>query len=368
MANKPASVVTIKMDELDIQGQIIKLGERKLVSLQVGVLTTHEPVTMRAWVIRGKKEGPTLLVSGCLHGDEINGAEIIRRLIKSKSLKRGFKGTLIAVPIVNVPAYSNRSRYLPDRRDLNRLFPGSRKGSLGGRLAHVLTTELLPLCDAVVDLHTGAINRPNLPQIRVTADDDASLELAKAFGPPVTLLSSVREGTFRSSCNAAGIPVILYESGEALRLDTASIRFGKRGVLAVMRHLGMLPKRPAAAKKRAAHAVLSEKSYWERAQIGGLFTPLIALGKAVKEGDVLGFVADPLGDYEEEIVADHSGILIGRTNEGQADEGDALFHVALLKFPNRAEKRIVKSGEGLPDLPDGDDNHPVPYDPYTDVI
>jgi len=143
---------------------------------------------------------------------------------------------------------------------------------LGGRLAHVLTSELLPHCDAVVDLHTGAVNRANLPQIRVSADDDASLDLAEAFGSPVTVQAPVREGTFRHVCNEANIPVILYESGEALRLDTASIRFGKRGVQAVMRHLGMMSKRPAAAKQRAKHAVLSEKGHWERAQVGGLFT------------------------------------------------------------------------------------------------
>ncbi len=356
------------MKELVIQGQEIKLGERKLIDLPVGVLTTHEPVTMRAWVVRGKKDGPTLMVTGCIHGDEINGAEIIRRLVNSPSLTKRFKGTLIAVPIVNVPAFSNRSRYLPDRRDLNRLFPGSSKGSLGGRLAHVLTTELLPHCDAVVDLHTGAVNRANLPQVRVSPDDDASLELAKAFGSPVMVQAPVREGSFRYVCNENNIPVLLYESGEALRLDTASIRFGKRGVQAVMRHMGMMPKRPAAAKQRAKHAVLSEKGHWERAQVGGLFTPLTALGKAVKIGDVLGFVADPLGDYEEEVIATQSGILIGRTNEGQADEGDALFHIALVKYPNRAEQRIVKSGEGLPDIPEKEDDHPVHYDPYTDVV
>lgn len=323
---------------------------------------------MRAWVVRGKSDGPTLMVTGCIHGDEINGAEIIRRLINSPSLNKRFKGTLIAVPIVNVPAFSNRSRYLPDRRDLNRLFPGSPKGSLGGRLAHVLTNELLPHCDAVVDLHTGAVNRANLPQVRVSSDDDASLELARAFGPPVTMQASVREGSFRYVCNEAKIPVILYESGEALRLDTASIRFGKQGVQAVMRHMGMLPKRPAAAKKREKNAVLSEKGYWERAQVGGLFTSLTALGKAVKAGDVLGFIADPLGDYEEEVIATQTGILIGRTNEGQADEGDALFHIALVKYPSRAEKRIVKSGEVLPNIEEKDDDHPVHYDPYTDKI
>ena len=356
------------MKELEIQGQVIKPGERKLIGLQVGMTTTHEPVTMRAWVIRGKTDGPTLMVVGCIHGDEINGAEIVRRLINSGSLKSRFKGTLIAVPIVNVPAFSNRSRYLPDRRDLNRLFPGSPKGSLGGRLAHVLTSELLPLCDAVVDLHTGALNRANLPQIRVTAGDQESLALAEAFGPSVTLTAATQAGTIRAACNAVGIPVILYESGEALRLDTPSIRFGKRGVLAVMRHMGMLPKRPAAAKKRAKHAVVCAKGYWERAQVGGLFIPLIARGKAVRKGDVLGFIADPVGDYEQEVIATQTGILIGRTNEGQADEGDALFHIALARYPNMAAKKIVQSGEGFPDIPDDDDDHPVHYDPYTDVI
>ena len=356
------------MKVLTIQGQEIKRGERKLIDLPVGVLTTHEPVTMRAWVVRGKSDGPTLMVTGCIHGDEINGAEIIRRLVNGPNLRKRFKGTLIAVPIVNIPAFSNRSRYLPDRRDLNRLFPGSAQGSLGGRLAHVLTSELLPHCDAVVDLHTGALNRANLPQVRVSADDDASLALAKAFGPPVTVQAPVREGSFRYVCNKAKIPVILYESGEALRLDTASIRFGKQGVHAVMRYIGMLPKRPAVAKRRAKNAVLSEKGHWERAQVGGLFTPLTALGRAVKKGDVLGFIADPLGDYEQEVIATQSGILIGRTNEGQADEGDALFHIALVNFPNRAEKRIVQSGEVLPDIPEKDDDHPVHYDPYTDVI
>jgi len=355
------------MADLIIQGQAIQRGERNLINLTVGVLTTHEPVTMRAWVIRGKRDGPTLLVTGCLHGDEINGAEIIRRLINSASLKKRFKGTLIAVPIVNVPAFSNRSRYLPDRRDLNRLFPGSKKGSLGGRLANVLTRELLPHCDAVIDLHTGAVNRANLPQIRVTAEDEASIELANEFGSPVTLLAGVRDGTFRATCNEAGVPTILYESGEALRLDSASIRFGKRGVLAVMRYLGMLPKRPIAAKKRAKDLVLCEKAQWIRAQVGGLFTPLISLGKAVRKGDVLGFIADPFGDFEEDVVASVSGILIGRTNEGQADEGDALFHIALVKFPARAERKILRSGEGLPDIPDSDDDHPVSYHPYSDV-
>ncbi|MGJ8677607.1 MAG: succinylglutamate desuccinylase/aspartoacylase family protein [Akkermansiaceae bacterium] len=356
------------MSDIEIQGQKVKLGEKKLVSLQIGFLTTHEPVTIRAWVIRGKEDGPTLLVTGCVHGDEINGAEVIRRLIKSPSLTRKLKGTLIAVPIVNVPAFSNRSRYLPDRRDLNRLFPGSPTGSLGGRLAHVVMSELVAHADAIIDLHTGAVNRANLPQLRVTRGDDASIALATAFKPPVILHGSAAQGTFRAACNAVGVPTILYESGEALRLDTASIRFAKRGVIAVMRHLGMRMNRTNSPKKSIKHTVICDKSYWERAQVGGLFTPFMGLGKAVKKGEVLGFIADPLGDAEQEVLASNAGIVIGRTNEGLADEGDGLFHIAFSKNPDNAEKRIVKSGEELPDIPDADDDHPVPGNPYTDIV
>lgn len=353
---------------MDINAQSIALGERKLLSLPVGTLTTHEPVTMRAWVIRGKRNGPTIMVTGCLHGDEINGSEIIRRLINHPNLTKRFKGTLIAVPIVNVPAFSNRSRYLPDRRDLNRLFPGSAKGSLGGRLAHVLTTQLLPHCDAVIDLHTGSVNRANLPQIRYSRTDEKAEEMAQAFDPPVIIAASVREGSFRSVCNDENIPVILYESGEALRLDTASIRFGVRGILSVMRHMKMLPARKSKSASKTKAPVFSSIGHWERAQIGGLFTPLCALGKGVKKGDVLGFIADPLGDYEQEIIASRTGILVGRTNEGQADEGDALFHIALLRYPVRAEQSITESGEDLAEATEEESDHPVHFDPYSDFI
>lgn len=356
---------------LTINGQSIELGQRKLLNIPVGTLTTHEPVTMRVWVIRGKRQGPTLLVTGCVHGDEINGAEIIRRLINAPALTKRFKGTLIALPIVNVPAFANRSRYLPDRRDLNRLFPGSQKGSLGGRLAHVLSHEILPHCDAVVDLHTGAINRPNLPQIRVSKTDSKAIALAEAFAPPAILEASVRDGSFRSVCNKLSIPTILYESGEALRLDAPSIRFGQRGVLSVMRYLGMLPTKSKQSTPTVS-PVVAEKSHWERAEAGGLFTPLIPLGKGVKKGDVLGFIADPLGDYEKPILASRSGFLIGRTNEGQADEGDALFHIAHLRTPLKAEQSIAESGEELGEqsapFDDDEGDTPVHYDPYNDVL
>ncbi len=347
-------------------GESIDAGTQKLVNLPVGVFTNNSPVDLGVVVVHGRKDGPTLLVTACIHGDEINGSEIIRRLLRSRSL-RYLRGTLLAVPIANVPAFLNRSRYLPDRRDLNRLFPGSEKGSLGARLARVISEELVPACDLVIDLHTGAVNRANLPQIRVTANDEKSLELAHIFGAPVALSANLRPGSFRSICFQSNKPTILYESGEALRLDAPSIRFGLQGIISVMRHIHTLPpqktsKRAKNPRSRKTHTIICKKSYWERSPIGGIFTPLIALGSTVEKGDALGFVSDPFGGEETQIIAENQGIVIGRTNEGLADEGDALFHIGIFQDLENARDKIALSSSTLP----GEEDHPVPYDPFTD--
>lgn len=321
----------------------------------------HQPIDIIVEVLHGKRSGPCLLVVAGIHGDEINGTEIIRRLLTSNSLKR-LKGTIMAVPVANFPAFVARMRYLPDRRDLNRLFPGSEKGSLGARLAHAISTNLLPACDAVIDLHTGAVSRPNLPQLRVAMDDPQSIELAQAFGAPVTMLAPLRPQSFRSIANSLGKPFILYEAGEALRLDAPSIRFGVQGILATMRHLEMLNSR---TKKAPIESVISHNSQWERATTGGLFTPLVALGKAVEKNSVLGFVAPPFGEVDpQEIIARKKGIVIGRYNEGVVDEGDALFHIATFSDPTDAEDQIQLAEQTLPDDL-GEDDHAVSYHAFT---
>jgi len=345
-------------------GETIDAGTQQLVNLPVGVFTNNSPVDLGVVVRHGKIDGPTILVTACIHGDEINGTEIIRRLLRSSTMKY-LRGTLLAVPIVNVPAFLNRSRYLPDRRDLNRLFPGSTKGSLGARLAHVISEELVPRCDFVIDLHTGAANRANLPQIRVTAGDEKSMELARIFGAPVALSANLREGSFRGTCFAHGKSAILFESGEALRLDAPSIKFGTQGVISVMRHMHMLPSRRSSAKNprsRKTHTVICKKSYWERSPVGGIFTPLVALGATVEKGETIGFVADPFGGEETQIIADKQGIIIGRTNEGLSDEGDALFHIGIFSDLDSARDQIALSSSTLP----GKEDHPVPYNPFTE--
>ncbi len=356
-----------KRAPFEIQGHSVVAGTRALINLPVGVFINHAQVDLTLTVIHGRLPGPTMLVTGCIHGDEINGTEIIRRLVKTGSMKR-LRGTLLAVSIVNVPAFLNRSRYLPDRRDLNRLFPGSATGSLGSRLARVVTSELVPRCDLVIDLHTGAINRPNLPQIRVTTADSSALELARVFNAPVIVLAPQRPNTFRSLCYAEKKPIILYEAGEALRLDANSIRHGVEGILSVMRHIEMLSQRKTAARKKKIDPIVCEKSYWERAAIGGIFTPLLALGKSVTKDEVIGFVADPFGGNETPVTASREGVLIGRTNEGLADEGDGLFHIAVFSNLDQARDQIAASNQALPDTNDELDDHPVPYDPFMEEV
>ncbi|MFC4994072.1 succinylglutamate desuccinylase/aspartoacylase family protein [Rubritalea tangerina] len=345
-----------KQESYEIHGHKVAPGTQEVVRLPVGVFRNHAQVELDVAVAHGRKPGPTVLLTACVHGDEINGVETIRRVLRASALK-SLKGTVLAVPIVNVPAFLNRSRYLPDRRDLNRLFPGSAKGSLGARLANVLCDSLVARADLVIDLHTGALNRPNLPQLRVTARDEASMRLAKVFGAALTIVSPSREGSFRGHCFQQNKPILLFEGGEALRLEAQSIRTAYRGIFSVMRELGMLARR-SRPEKFIGNMILSEKSYWIRAEVGGLFTPLVPLGAMIESGAEVGFIADPMGGVERKVVAPRQGMLIGRTNEGIADEGDALFHVALLSDMEDAQGKYEENllGDAHPD-----EEHAVHY-------
>ncbi len=203
-------------DDFVIGGETIPLRSRRMIELPLPPLYTHSPLTLPVHVVRGAKSGPRLFVSAALHGDELNGTEIIRRLLNQTVLKR-LRGTLVAVPIVNVYGLIHQSRYLPDRRDLNRSFPGSVKGSLAARLAHLFMTEIVHNCTHGIDLHTGAIHRSNLPQIRANLDDEETARLADSFGVPVLLNANLRDGSLREAAAEHGIPMLLYEAGEALR-------------------------------------------------------------------------------------------------------------------------------------------------------
>lgn len=326
-----------------IAGIDITPGKRVTIALPVTRLYTHAPIEIPIHVIRGKKDGPRMFISAAIHGDEINGVEIIRRLLKQASLKR-MRGTLIAVPVVNVHGLINHSRYLPDRRDLNRSFPGSDRGPLASRLAHLFMNEVVAKCTHGIDLHTGAIHRANLPQIRANLDDEETARLAKAFAVPVLLNSTSRDGSLREATAEMGIPMLLYEAGEALRFDEVSIRAGVRGIINVMRELEMLPA--STRKKRQPKApMIARSSSWVRAPSSGIFRPVVALGARVDKDGLLGVIEDPFGEVEQAVHAKHAGIIIGRVNLPLINEGDALFHIARFGKVERAEASVEEFRE-----------------------
>ncbi|WP_235263582.1 succinylglutamate desuccinylase/aspartoacylase family protein [Nitrincola sp. A-D6] len=307
---------------ITVGGETLQPGERRTVDLEVGKLYTHTEAIMPVQVICGRQTGPVLFICAALHGDEINGVEIIRRLLRLPALRR-MKGTLMAVPVVNLYGFINQSRYLPDRRDLNRSFPGSAKGSLAARTARLFMNEVVSKATHGIDLHTGAINRSNLPQIRANLDDPETLALAKAFATPVILNAPLREGSLRQTAYEKKTPMLVYEAGEALRFDEVSIRGGVNGILSVMRALEMLPKSRKAGFKEP---LVARSSSWVRAPQSGIFRANVKEGERVtKDQTLLGIVADPFGESEEEIWSPLSGIVIGLLKLPLVNEAMPLF-------------------------------------------
>ena len=315
----------------EINGHTVKPGESKLIELQAGELYTHTPVTIPVRVISGKISGPILFISGAIHGDELNGVEIIRRLLFHKSITN-LRGTLIAVPVVNIHGFLAHNRYLPDRRDLNRSFPGNEYGSLASRLAKLFSEEIVDKCTHGIDLHTASGHRYNLPQIRAYLDNDESVKLANAFGAPVILNSNLRDGSLRQSVVESGKPFLLYEAGEVLRFDEFAIRLGVAGLISVMRTIGMLKGRPYKPKFKT---VIANSSTWVRAPQSGILRIHAPLGRHVAKGDLLGRISGLMGENEIKIESPTDGVIISNIHLPLVNEGDALFHIARFKGSKR---------------------------------
>jgi len=314
-------------------------GTRTTVQLPIASLYTHTKMELPIHIIHGKREGARLFVSAAIHGDELNGVEIIRRLLKQKSLQN-IKGTLVAIPIVNMFGLIQHSRYLPDRRDLNRSFPGSARGPLASRLANIFTESIIKQCTHGIDLHTGALHRTNLPQIRADLDDKETNSLARAFGVPVLINSTLRDGSLREAAAELGVKSLLYEAGEALRFDDLSINAGLKGILHVMRKLDML--RPS-KQKNTNEPFIARSSAWLRAPHGGVFRNVQKLGKHVKKGELIGTISDPtdiFSDTEYPIHAQRAGIIIGKTNLPLVNEGDALYHIAYFEDSTEVAQEV----------------------------
>jgi len=311
-----------------ICGQIINPGDRVDVKLITPELYTYTPVNIPIHIINSEKPGPRLFVCGAIHGDEISGVEIIRRLLKTNAMKKIQKGALIAVPIVNIYGFIYQSRYLPDRRDLNRSFPGLSKGSLTSRIAKLFMEQIVVNCTHGIDLHSGAIHRRNLPQIRVNLEQAGTERLAKAFNAPAILNATLRDGSLRGAANQIGIPVLVYEAGEALRFDEVGIRLGVRGIINVMYELGMIVENKPLKKSKITRPSIVRSSLWVRTPRSGIMHSLKSLGKRVEKGERLGIIADPFGSEEIDIISPLTGIIIGHTNIPLVNEGEALFHIA----------------------------------------
>ena len=317
-------------------GVEIPRGVNVTVNLELPKLY-NTPTQLPVRVIRGKRSGPVVFVSAAIHGDELNGIEIIRRLRKLNILKK-LKGTLILVPIVNVYGIMTLSRYLPDRRDLNRSFPGTSKGSLAGRVAKTFFDEIVKKSDLGIDLHTASIHKSNLPQVRTNIENEYTFKLAKAFQAPVILDSQLRDGSLRAVAQEQGIPILLYEAGEALRFDEKSIRIGVHGIVNVLRENSMLPK--IARKTPRKIPIVTKTSQWTRASESGMLRTIKALGDTVEKDEIIAYIDEPLDDVTFEILSPFDGVIIGKSEIPLVQAGDAVFHVAKLGNLEVAENKI----------------------------
>lgn len=312
-------------DIIEINGTKISRGEDKELDLRIARLPTYTNIDLPVRVIRAEKPGPVLLLTGGLHGDEINGIEIVRRLLANNHLQLQ-KGSVIAIPLMNVYGFIQNVRGVPDGKDINRSFPGSKTGSLAKLVAYTMMNEIIPKIDIGIDFHTGGSTRSNYPQVRCVLDIEKNLELAKAFAPPVILHSPLIDKSFRKAAYKKRKHILVYETGESMRFDQAGIQEGIDGTLRLMKHLGMISDAPEPHQPE-----IYEKSDWVRASFAGLYHSKVKLGVYIQKGMILGSITDPFGNEMKKIKSRREGRIIGINNCPVVHKGDAILHVATQK-------------------------------------
>ena len=311
---------------INLLGQTIEPGESRTLEFSIAKLYSSTKVEIPVIIERAEEEGPTVLLTGGIHGDEINGVEIVRQLI-ARDLNKPKRGTTISIPILNIFGFINADRDFPDGRDLNRIFPGSKTGSLASRVAYHFTKKILPLADYCMDFHTGGASRFNAPQIRVAPDDPELLELAKIFNAPFTVLSKNIKRSYRSTCHNMGKHILLFEGGKSLESNKEVVTTGVNGVLRVLDSLDMLQS-TAEPKKESNPSILIEKSRWVRAQKSGLLHVKVACNKYVEKGEFLATITDPYGTMRHKVLAPNSGYIINVNHAPIVHQGDAIFHLS----------------------------------------
>lgn len=313
---------------MEILGQHIGLGESKTIQFNIAKLYTATNVEIPIIINRATKPGPTVLITAGIHGDEINGVEIVRQLI-AKKINRPSIGTIICIPILNVFGFLSMSRQFPDGHDLNRVFPGTKKGSLASRVAHHFTTEILPHADYCLDFHTGGASRFNAAQIRVSPKDFVALKYAKIFNAPFVVMSKILDKSYRQTCLKMGIPSLLFEGGKSLSSDRDIIEYGVHGVLRILDHLDMLNPKFQISKK-TSEPVIIEKSTWIRAHKSGLLHTKVPCNKFVAKGETLATITDPYGIMKVSVKAPNDGYIINVNQSPIVHQGDAIFHISTL--------------------------------------
>lgn len=314
---------------IEVLGQVISRGKGVQLNLDIAKLHTRTKIQVPVIVQRAKNEGPSLLITGGIHGNEINGVEVVRQLI-SKKYNRPHNGMVICIPVVNVFGFLNQKRQFPDGRDLNRVFPGSPRGSLASRFAYYVIKEIAPLVDYCIDYHTGGDSRFNIPQVRINKNDEDTLKLAKVFGAPFIIRTGQREKSFRETMHTLKKQVLLFEGGKSLHLNDQVTRTGLAGALRVMQHLGMRDFSRELNDLAIPHtkSVLIDTSYWIRAKYSGMFHPSVLLGSLVKKGEVLGSISDPFGYFERYIRSPFEGYMICINESPIVNQGDAILHIS----------------------------------------
>ena len=300
-------------------------GDKGIVKIPVGRLPSDTNISIEAHVFRGLEEGPVNLILAGVHGDEINGVEIVRNFLFNQDFDKLEKGSLIIIPLLNVFGFINFNRYVPDGKDVNRSFPGTFNGSLASRIARTITKYILPHVDFVFDFHTGGDSRYNYPQIRFTKNDNIAAELAKVFNPPFIIESGLIPKSLRKTTKELKIPTLVYEAGESVRLDGLSIHIGLRGLRKCLEYLEMFPA--AEHEKDLKESIIIKKTSWVRANYAGIFIWTKSSGHYVNKGDKLGHIHDPYGQKSIEVISHRTGYIIGHNNASVVNQGDALFHI-----------------------------------------
>jgi len=318
-----------------INGTEIKPGIQKSIEVNIAMLPSPTSIDIVINVARASKEGPVLLLMGGLHGDEINGAEIIRRIIERK-LNIPDAGTVICIPILNIYGFIHFSRYVPDGKDVNRSFPGNKNGSLAARIAYYLMQDILPKIDYGVDFHTGGADRSNYPQIRCLLNDPVNQALAKAFHAPFTLHSKFRPKSLRQSAARIGKHIIVYEGGESSRFDNLAIEEGVNGTIRLMNYLNMTQ---GYVKPLVENQIILNSS-WVRARFSGVFISKVKYGDFVAKNKIVGYIKDPFGEFSKNLVAKISGYVIGLNHQPLVHQGDALIHIGVVKNDKRNQISI----------------------------